>query len=204
MRIVQRLRGGGPDPQPEMSLAAGGKIEQAIVRDSGDHYWDNSQTRWFNVQIPNSASFSKVTGLAAPPTPIDARAYAEHGYPFFEMWEEPTDVAGDFAKVKSVAQIEKKPDPVVKPRRIVRIANWLRRERNKQKDDGRKPKNGNKAGNDDEGTNNVGIKSTAMSSPSTGDWQSGSPSTTASVDFFEDGEKLPVFWSLEELERMRA
>jgi hypothetical protein len=119
------LAGTQQEPQIEMGLAAGGKIKQAIVKDSGKHNWNHSQKRWFNVQILNSASFSRVTGLPTPLTPIDARTYAEHGYPFFEMWEEPTDIVGDFARVLSVSQIEGSPDAAVEPRTIVRIANSM-------------------------------------------------------------------------------
>jgi hypothetical protein len=107
------LKDARPDPaatsstetQIEMSLATGRQTERAIVKDKGHHRWDGSQTRWFNIQIINSSNFTMVTGSKAPETPIDAKTYAEYDYPFSQLWEEPTDMAGDFSNVKSTAQI---------------------------------------------------------------------------------------------------
>lgn len=104
--LILRLRGGGSGPE-EMVIAAGGSIKQNIVCDkykSSD--WRRPATVTFNLQLLNSLCFEYVTGIPAPPTPVTAAVYAEHGFPFFDMYEEPTDVHGDFAKVKSIAQIE--------------------------------------------------------------------------------------------------
>lgn len=92
----------------EMGLAAGGLIQQTIEPDSQPtDVWDVDAAILLNLQILDSESFSDVTGLPPPPTPVDAETYAQHGYPFFEIWgEEKTGVRGDFAEVKSVAQIE--------------------------------------------------------------------------------------------------
>jgi hypothetical protein len=120
---VLRLRGGYEDPsaanhnrptapsEPEMGVAAGGLIRQAIVRDPGDVKWDPSQTKVFNVQILNSHHFTSVTGFAPPPTPIDARSYASSGFPFYTTHEEPSSIAGDFSSVRSVGQIEGTSEP---------------------------------------------------------------------------------------------
>ncbi|KAF3012951.1 hypothetical protein E8E14_000046 [Neopestalotiopsis sp. 37M] len=92
----------------EMGLAAGGLIQQTIEADPQPaDVWDVDAAILLNLQILDSESFSDVTGLPPPPTPVDAETYAQHGYPFFEIWgEEKTGVRGDFAEVKSVAQIE--------------------------------------------------------------------------------------------------
>lgn len=48
-----------------------------------------------------------VTGRAPPTTPIDAKTYQQHGYPFFDIWnEELSGVKGDFNKVKSVGEMD--------------------------------------------------------------------------------------------------
>lgn len=92
----------------EMGLAAGGSIQQTIEPDNyPSDSWDINASIMLNIQILDSESFMEVTGLPPPPTPVDAKTYADHGYPFFELWgEEKTGVKGDFSEVKSVAQIE--------------------------------------------------------------------------------------------------
>jgi hypothetical protein len=115
-----RLRGGAPPkPAQEMSVAAGGKIKQAIYRDTQGSDWLPDKTTVVNVQILNSASYHSVTGFKPPTQPITAEQYEQYeqyGYPFFKMYEEPTGVAGDFSKVKSVAEIDQRTDGPVVPR----------------------------------------------------------------------------------------
>jgi hypothetical protein len=94
MHLVLRLRGGGDGLPPlsselEMGIAAGGLIDQAIVRDPGRHKWDGSQTKISNVQILNSLHFQHVTGSRPPEPPIDAATYAAYGYPFFSKLPKP-------------------------------------------------------------------------------------------------------------------
>lgn len=92
----------------EMGLAAGGLIQQVIAPDRyRASMWDVEASIMLNVQILDSESFCQVTGLPPPPTPVDAQTYAQHGYPFFEVWgEEKTGISGDFGEVKSAAQID--------------------------------------------------------------------------------------------------
>ena len=122
IHIVLRLRGGGVPPgELEMGVAAGGLIDQAIVEDEATHEWDETQTKWFNVQILNSGRFQEVTGLAPPPTPANAKLYAELGFPFFDLWEEKTTVAGDFSNIKSVGQLKGVQDNPLNPKNIVKL-----------------------------------------------------------------------------------
>ncbi|KAK2012979.1 integral membrane protein [Colletotrichum eremochloae] len=92
----------------EMGLAAGGLIKQTIEADThGADIWDVEASVMMNLQILDVESFSAVTGQPAPDTPVDAQSYAKSGYPFFEIWgEEKSGIKGDFAEVKSVAQME--------------------------------------------------------------------------------------------------
>lgn len=106
-----------------MGVAAGGLINQAIVRDPGTHKWDASQTKIFNVQILNTLHFEHVTGFRAPNPPIDASTYAAYGYPFFSMYEEPTQISGDFTSVRSIGQIDGVQDLSINPRVIDIIHN---------------------------------------------------------------------------------
>ncbi|EFQ27093.1 integral membrane protein [Colletotrichum graminicola] len=98
-----------PPPEvKEMGLAAGGLIKQTIEADTHPaNIWDVEASVMVNLQILDVESFSAVTGQPAPDTPINAQSYAESGCPFFEIWgEEKSGIKGDFAEVKSVAQIE--------------------------------------------------------------------------------------------------
>lgn len=95
-----------PNGRSEMSIAAGGLITQNIIRDPGTCEWDTANTKVLNVQILNSVHYSHVTGKEPHDPGIDAETYAAYGFPFFKMYEEPTDVAGEFGKVKSVAEMD--------------------------------------------------------------------------------------------------
>ncbi|OHE93771.1 integral membrane protein [Colletotrichum orchidophilum] len=101
-------RAAPPPEVEEMGLAAGGLITQTIEADKYPaNVWDVEASVMMNLQILDVKSFCAVTGQPAPDTPVDAQSYANHGYPFFEIWgEEKTGIKGDFSEVKSVAQIE--------------------------------------------------------------------------------------------------
>lgn len=98
-----------------MAIAAGGKIKQSIVRDQLGEAWQSQRTTVFNVQILNSAVYKEVTGEDPPTKPLDVETYKEHGLPFYDMYEGPSGVSGDFSMVKSVAQMDKKKEDVVTP-----------------------------------------------------------------------------------------
>jgi hypothetical protein len=89
-----------------MNIAAGGLIDQGIVQISRHDYLKTVPIT-FNVQILNSTSFKHVTGKDPPESTISAKTYADAGYPFFSMYEEPTTtISGDFEGLKSVAQVD--------------------------------------------------------------------------------------------------
>lgn len=142
MSVLRSVRHGPdqpkPTPQPkaavkEMGIAAGGLITQTINPDAYPaDSWDSSASIMLNLQILDVASYSAVTGLPAPSTPVNGEEYARHGYPYFEIWnEEKTGVKGDFDEIKSVAQMEKEralaegrdvpPEEKSVPVRIVKI-----------------------------------------------------------------------------------
>jgi hypothetical protein len=112
--LVLAIRGGGPEP-PEMTIAAGGKIRQVIRPDYQGDEWLADRTTVFNVQILNSVVYQSVTGSAPPSQPMDAQTYKQHGFPFFDIYEEPSGVSGDFSMVKSVGQIDKNQDDEITP-----------------------------------------------------------------------------------------
>ena len=99
-----------------MSVAAGGRIKQAIVRDHHGEFWLSGCTTVFNTQILNSAVYKEVTGEDPPGEPIDAKTYESHGLPFFKMYEELSGISGNFNMVKSVAEIDENVQDGVTPK----------------------------------------------------------------------------------------
>lgn len=125
--LIPRFRGGGCPPPRQMTMAAGGKINQRIVRDKFDQNWEHDRTTVFNVQILNSAVYQAVTGTAPPENPISVRMYRRHGFPFFQMYEEPSGISGDFSMVKSVAHINGDKEDVVTSR-VVEIEDTAKKQ----------------------------------------------------------------------------
>ncbi len=106
--------------QGEMGLAAGGRMKQEIYPDPhGIETWDPDNYGRVFVHIVNSELYREITGREPPPTPISAQTYTEHGYPWFDLYDEergdlPTPE--ELAKIKSVKEMdqarggEKQPD----------------------------------------------------------------------------------------------
>ncbi|CAJ2509103.1 Uu.00g141290.m01.CDS01 [Anthostomella pinea] len=90
-----------------MGISAGGKIVQNIVKDTVDpERWNKKSTMTIPVHILNSEAFRQVTDRDPHPCPITASDYAQAGFPFFRMYEEPTDVSGRFGAVRSVNTLD--------------------------------------------------------------------------------------------------
>jgi hypothetical protein len=106
IHMVLRLRGGGGPPEIEMGIGVGGLIKQTIHQDYNlAEKWDSDNGTIFNVQVMNSAVFKSVTGEDPPETPINAKTYAEYGFPYYAIYDEkPSGINGDFSGVKSVAE----------------------------------------------------------------------------------------------------
>ena len=91
-----------------MGLGAGGTMRQKIYPDTyGLDTWDPGHFGEVFVYIVNSVQFRELTGREPPPTPIDTKAYTQHGFPWFDLYDEGLgDVAApeDLAGIKSVRQ----------------------------------------------------------------------------------------------------
>jgi ubiquitin len=120
LHLVQKLCGGGAG-NAQMGIAAGGLIKQSIVRDTTDPaIWDPENGTIFNVQILNSAVFESITGNPPPSTPITAQTYANHGYPYYDIYDEkPSGIKGDFSGVKSVADKDLEGAPTLEKAKVV-------------------------------------------------------------------------------------
>jgi hypothetical protein len=115
-----------------MGIAPGGRMEQSIYPDPhGPDTWDNRKTGRVYVHIVNSMLYEQITRLAPPATPITARMYAEHGYPWFDLYDEQlgdVDPSQALAGVKSIKEMDAakgfKPqqddDPVHVPDHVVK------------------------------------------------------------------------------------
>lgn len=97
-----------------MGLAAGGKIKQKIYPDShGIDTWDEGNFGRVYVHIVNSMTYREITGSEPPPTPVTAREYSRHGFPWFDLYDqekgtiESTEI---LSTVKSTADIDKEKD----------------------------------------------------------------------------------------------
>lgn len=90
-----------------MGIAAGGWIHQQIEEDphASDDWAPEPDARLF-VHLVDAAWWPVLTGEPAPPTPVSARTYTEHGFPWFERYAE-TDVpaATVLAGIRSVGRI---------------------------------------------------------------------------------------------------
>ncbi|KAL8947960.1 MAG: hypothetical protein Q9222_005807 [Ikaeria aurantiellina] len=113
IHLTGTMNGGGSldEKVMELGIAPGGLIKQSIHEDKlPASNWDVDRAISFNVQILNSQLFRQVTGFPPPHTPVTAKTYADNGLPFFDMYEEASEVQGDFKGVKSVATIDLEKD----------------------------------------------------------------------------------------------
>lgn len=118
LHIALRLLGGGL-LKPDMSISAGGRIEQFIVPDDTfGTEWLPGRTTVFNAQIVNSVIYKIIITRDPPEQPMTAKNYASHGFPFFKLYEEHSNVHGNFSAVKSVAQIDKSHDSEIRPNTV--------------------------------------------------------------------------------------
>lgn len=105
----QRLSGLGAGAR--MGLGAGGVIRQKIYPDPyGADTWDAGNTGRVVVHLMNSAQFREITGQAPPPTPVDAKAYTDHGLPWFALYDEARAAVaptGRLTSVKTIAERDK-------------------------------------------------------------------------------------------------
>lgn len=96
----------------EMGLAAGGRMKQAVKKDAiGFDAWVQPAGGRVFVHIVNCQMYEAITGRKAPATPISAKTYSDHGFPWYSTYNEDQgkDVSAQpaLAGVKNVAQLDK-------------------------------------------------------------------------------------------------
>lgn len=102
-----------PAPAPRsagMGIAAGGKMKQKIYPDPhGVSTWDTQSASRLFVHIVDAMHWTEITGEPAPATPVTAKTYAQHGLPWFDVYDDhlPAHTApGALKGVKSVKEID--------------------------------------------------------------------------------------------------
>ena len=94
----------------EMGLGAGGRMHQKIYPDPyGLDVWDIESRKDAWIYICNIPMFQQITGLPAPECPLSAKDYTNHGYPWFDLYDESygdVSAPNNLKGVKSVADIE--------------------------------------------------------------------------------------------------
>lgn len=112
LHLILRLRGGG-DISNLGGIGVGGQISQKINKDPLRHTaYDSKKRSMLHVTIINASSFTAVTGLSTPASPVSANTYLSNRLPWFKLYDEhiPTSNASQppsilSTKVKSVGAL---------------------------------------------------------------------------------------------------
>jgi hypothetical protein len=89
---------------PGLGVAAGGTMRQRIYPDPyGIATWDQEAFGVAFLWLVNSRQYQAITGEPAPPTPVTARTYTEHGLPWFQLYDEDR---GDLAPAERLSQVQ--------------------------------------------------------------------------------------------------
>lgn len=112
---------GGPGPYRErskrggraagaMGLSAGGRMKQKVYRDRhGIDSWDQERAGRVFVHIVNSELWREITGEQPPASPVTAKEYERHGFPWFDLYDEGAPALGatdTLEAVKSVKELD--------------------------------------------------------------------------------------------------
>jgi hypothetical protein len=75
-------------------------VNQRVYPDTyGIDTWNMDNAGSVFIHIVNSRQYRAVTGRYPPPTPLDAKTYIEHGFPWFELYDEPGGRCAGFGKL---------------------------------------------------------------------------------------------------------
>ena len=91
----------------EMGLGAGGTMRQKIYPDEyGVDTWGPDRCGGVVVHILNSALYRELVGHEPPPSPISAATYAEHGLPWFDLYDESRATLAGADRLRSVRSVD--------------------------------------------------------------------------------------------------
>jgi hypothetical protein len=104
----------------ELGVGAGGLIAQRIYPDPlGLEIWELSPSRVVHVHLVDADEFTRASGEAVPPSPVDADTYSRFGLPWFEVYDSARGALAAtpaLATIKSVDEIAGTLRPSSKPK----------------------------------------------------------------------------------------
>jgi hypothetical protein len=119
-------RGWSPQMSGGMGLGAGGQVTQKIYPDPhGLEVWDQDHVRTAVVHLVNTEQYRAITGETPAPSAIDARTYTEHGFPWFELYDEKwADLppSATLSEVSSIDRIADRDEAPLSPDESVDVA----------------------------------------------------------------------------------
>jgi hypothetical protein len=96
----------------ELGLGVGGRMTQKIYPDPyGIETWDIHNNGEVIIHLVDSHRYEALTGLRPPPSPVTAQAYAEHGLPWFELYDEAFEdiaAASNLSRLESIKDLDAK------------------------------------------------------------------------------------------------
>jgi hypothetical protein len=103
---------GAPPPEmgepADMGLAAGGQVQQSLYPDPhGVETWDLGNSARLFIHIVNSQAYQRITGEAPPPSPVNPQVYNQHGFPWFELYDDDLGKLDGSAKLAGVQSLGK-------------------------------------------------------------------------------------------------
>jgi hypothetical protein len=97
-------------PGGMMGLGAGGRMEQKLYPDKyGLDTWDEGNSGKVFIHIVNSEQYRDLTGRMPPRSPVNAKTYTEHGFPWFELYDEgrgSLPASRKLSRAKSVREVD--------------------------------------------------------------------------------------------------
>ncbi|MFB7463338.1 hypothetical protein ACFCZ1_07480 [Streptomyces sp. NPDC056224] len=95
---------GAPPAAPAMGLGVGGSMRQEVYRDDRPlSAWAEEPAARVFVHLVTPPEWRRITGEAAPPSPVDRAAYTRAGLPWFDYYDES---AADLAPSATLAGVK--------------------------------------------------------------------------------------------------
>jgi hypothetical protein len=114
-----------PPQARSLAIGAGGRIKQRIYPDPlGFDVWESSPSANVWIHMIDADEFTRSTGEAVPPSPIDADTYSRFGFPWFQVYDAGRGdlPPGSLTDVKSVEALAgARPRPTRKPRPKMKV-----------------------------------------------------------------------------------
>lgn len=105
-----------------MGIGRGGEIIQKIYPDPhGIEEWDMEKGVRFNIRIVNALMWEALTGSKPPYEPPNANDYQYHGYPWFDLYNEPKSDLKPSEILAAVKSVFDGQEPAVNTRPAIQI-----------------------------------------------------------------------------------